>query len=426
MLWRVDRKCLAWALYDWGNSAYATTVMAGLFPVFFADYWHEEAGPEAEFRLGTANSIAGILVALSAPFLGAIADRFGHRKLFLLVFTLLGASMTAALPLTGRGEWGAAAALYVVATFGFSGSLTFYDAMLKGVAPPDRADQVSALGYAAGYLGGGILFLVNVLMVTYPTVFGLADATVAVKVSFLSVAIWWVAFAIPLFRVVPESRPANATSLTAAVRAGWLEILDTLRALRRFKQVFLFLVGYWLYIDGVDTIVRMATFYGRSLEFPTESLIFALLITQFVGFPATLAFGAFGARIGARRGILVALSVYVVVTVWGVFMEHVWEFYALAIIIGLVQGGVQALSRSFFLRLIPDDKAAQFFGFYNMLGKFAVAFGPFLMGVVAHVTDSTRASLLVVVVLLVIGGGVLTRVKEPGRDGPGRARFYPD
>jgi len=411
-----EKPVLAWALYDWANSAFATTVMAGFFPLFFTKYWcagMEET--EAGLRLGTANSIAGILVAVSSPVLGAIADALSWRKRMLFVFTSLGVVMTIGLSLVSQGDWVAAAVLYVVATIGFSGGMTFYDSLLGGVTTPERSDRTSALGYAAGYLGGGLLFALNVFMYLSPSSFGLSSPEAAIKASFATVAVWWAVFALPLFFVVKEAGSESATPgepPTRAVREALTRLVATFREVRRMKTVLLFLCAYWLYIDGLDTIVRMAVFYGTTIGLPASGLIKALLITQFVGFPATFLFGRLGERIGTKNGIFIGLGVYCGVTIFAYFIEKPWEFYALAVVIGLVQGAVQALSRSFFLRIIPPARAAQFFGFYNMLGKFAVVLGPVVMGLVGSLTGSTRASILGVLVFFVGGGILLAFVDE--------------
>jgi UMF1 family MFS transporter len=405
------RAVLAWALYDWANSAFATTVMAGFFPLFFKQYWN--SGVEATvstFRLGLANSAAGVLVALAAPVLGAIADRGGGRKRFLGLFLTLGVVCTGALYGVSRGGWVAAAVMYAAAVVGFSGANIFYDALLVEVAREDRLDWVSALGFSLGYLGGGVLFAFNVALTLWPWVFGLADAAAAVRVSFLSVAVWWVLFSVPLFAWVPERGRQGAT--VALVGQGFRQLAATFREVRRLKVAFTFLVAYWIYIDGVDTIVRMAVDFGLSIGLEQKSLITALLLVQFVGFPAALVFGRLGQGIGAKRGILLGLVVYLGVTVWGAFLDSPAEFYGLAVAIGLVQGGVQALSRSLFARLIPPGRSAEFFGFYNMMGKFAAVVGPLLMGWVGLLTGSSRASILAVAVLFLVGGGLLLAVDE--------------
>lgn len=406
----IDRRAWSWALYDWANSAFATTVMAGFFPVFFKQYWSEGVNPTVStLRLGIANSAASVVMALLAPALGALADRGGSRKRFLLFFTALGVSSTALLPLVDAGLWQAAAALYLLASLGFAGGMIFYDALLVGAAEKKRFDFVSALGYSLGYLGGGVLFALNIAMVTRPDLFGLSGASAAVQASFVTVALWWAVFSVPLFLLLPEP-PATAA---APGKGALTDLADTLRHLTRHREAFLFLIAYWLYIDGVDTVIRMAVDYGLSIGFPAQSLMTALLITQFVGFPAAILFGKFGERVGPKRGIYAGLLVYVGVVVWGYFMDSAADFYLLAVTVGLVQGGVQALSRSYYARLIPADRSAQFFGFYNMLGKFAAVAGPLLVGWTGVVTGSPRAGILSILVLFAGGAAVLHFVPSP-------------
>lgn len=406
-----NRRIYAWALYDWANSAFATAVIAGFFPIFFKQYWSAGADvTESTFQLGAANAAAGAVILVLAPILGAVADQGGYKKRFLAFFTVLGVTATAALWWVGRGEWWTAALVYAVAAMAFQGANAVYDALIVDVAPPERRDRVSALGYALGYLGGGILFALCVAMTLMPWAFGLPDRETAVRVSFPLVALWWLGFSIPLFLTVRESRPDAPPR--APWRAGLRQLRDTLREIRRLRGVGLFLIAYWLYIDGVDTIVRMAVDYGLSIGFDATDLIAALLLTQFIGFPAALVFGRLGERIGAKRGIFVGIGVYVLVTLWGASMEERWEFYAIACVIGLVQGGVQALSRSLYSRIIPPHQAAEFFGFYNVLGKFAVILGPLLMGAVGWLTGSPRAGILVLLVLFFAGAAVLAFVDE--------------
>jgi UMF1 family MFS transporter len=412
----LNRQAWSWALYDWASSAFATTVMAGFFPVFFKEFWSVGADVSlSTLRLGTASSAASLTVALLAPVLGAIADGSAARRVFLLWFAGLGIAATASLFLVPGGAWLAAAAVYVVAIVGFSGANVFYDSLLVTVAPPGRSDFVSALGFAVGYLGGGVLFALNVAMTLWPSAFGLAGAADAVRVSFLTVAAWWTAFSLPLALFVREGEVVAATAGTVArVREGLRELAATFRHARELRTVLLFLVAYWLYIDGVHTMVRMAVDYGLALGFPSKTLVAALLITQFVGFPAALVFGKLGERFGPRRGILVGIAVYVGVTLWGYRMQSVWEFYVLAGAVGLVQGGVQSLSRSYYARLIPRARAAQFFGFYNLMGRFAAVLGPMLMGGVSYATGNPRLSILAIIVLFLAGAALLTRVHTPG------------
>ncbi|MBW7996910.1 MAG: MFS transporter [Candidatus Glassbacteria bacterium] len=408
------RAVFGWTMYDWANSAFATTVMAGFFPVFFKQYWSEGVDVTlSTARLGVANAISGIVVAAIAPILGAIADRGSSRRKFLFFFAVMGIVMTGGLYMVARGDWGMAVALYVIAVVGFSGGNIFYDSLLPSVAKPEKRDWVSSLGYGMGYLGGGVLFALNVWMVRKPDVFGFADAAAAVKFSFVCVAVWWAVFTIPLLLFVPE--PGNGRSAgRGAIRAGYRQLVATFHEIRYQRTIFLFLLAYWLYIDGVDTIVRMAVDYGMSLGFDPNSLLVALLLVQFIGFPAAITFGYLGGRLGTRRMIFVGIAVYLAITAWAAFMDNVREFYVLACAIGLVQGGVQALSRSFYSRIIPPDKAAEYFGFYNMMGKFATVIGPLLIGGVGlaaraggmSATASSRVG-IASVSLMFLAGGIL-------------------
>ncbi|MFZ0131056.1 MAG: MFS transporter [Desulfobacterales bacterium] len=383
-----NRKAIwGWVLYDWANSAFATTVMAGFFPLFFKQYWsHGTDANVSTAQLGLGNSIASLIVALLAPVLGAIADRASLRKKLLIFFAYLGVTMTAGLFLVGKGQWELALLLYVTAIVGFSGSVVFYDSLLPAVAPESDIDRISSRGYAMGYLGGGLLFLVNVLMTLMPERFGLPDAAVAVRCAFLSVALWWGGFTVFTILWVPESAVRPVTPAHHSLVFGGLrQFGTTLRGFRRSKTLWLFLAAYWFYIDGVDTIIRMAVDYGLALGFQATDLIGALLVVQFVGFPAALGFGRLSQAVGARRAIFLAIGSYFLITLWSTQVTVKAEFYILAVMIGLVQGGIQALSRSYFTRLIPANRTAEYFGFYNMLGKFAAILGPALMGLVGLV-----------------------------------------
>jgi UMF1 family MFS transporter len=410
------RPVIGWALYDWANSAFATTVMAGFFPVFFKQYW--SAGTEAAvstFRLGLTNGIGSLLIALLAPLLGAMADRGGVRLRMLAFFTVLGAAMTASLYWVGQGEWMAAALVYALAGFGFAGGVTFNDSLLVDVAERREYDLVSAFGFAAGYLGGGLMLLLNVAMVTNPGRFGIADAGQAVRIAFPMVAAWWLLFSVPALLWVREQKPVTPLGLLAAARAGWRELGATMREIRRYRTLAWFLLAYWMYIDGVNTIIKMAVDFGLSLGFPQQSLIAALLIVQFVGFPAALAFGWLGKRIGARNGIFIGIAVYAVATVAAYGMSEIRHFYLLAATIGLVQGGIQSLSRSYYASLVPEGKQGEFFGFYNMMGKFAAVLGPTMVGITALATGDTRIGMLSILVLFVGGAILLARVRPVSR-----------
>jgi MFS transporter, UMF1 family len=407
------RGILAWSLYDWANSAFATTVIAGFFPVFFKAYWSSGSSvQQSTFYLGMANSIASIIVAALAPVLGAIADRGSFKKKMLLFFAFLGCIMTGGLWFVQAGYWQLAIVFYISATVGFSGANIFYDSLLPSVASEKKIDFASSLGFGLGYIGGGLLFLIHVLMYLKPQFFGIADASTAVRIAFLTVAIWWALFSIPIMVFVQEPVFAHKVKPSEAAAAGIRQLRETFRKIRYLKVVSLFLLAYWFYIDGVDTIIRMAVDYGSSLGFPSESLIVALLIVQFVAFPATLLYNTLGQRIGVKKALLIAIAAYSVLTILGYFMRTILHFYLLAVCIGLFQGGIQALSRSYYSRLIPEKQAAEFFGFFNMLGKFAAVIGPALMGIVTLITGSNRIGILSILLLFIAGGALLLRVDE--------------
>ena len=409
---KVNKTTFSWALYDWANSAYATVILAGFFPLFFKQYWSDTVDVSTStFQLGLTNAIASTVIVILAPVLGAIADAGNLKKRLLLIFALLGILMSGGLYFVEQHETLLALSLFALSIVGFSGSIIFYDALLTDVCEEESYNQVSSYGYALGYLGGGVLFAFDVFMTLNPEVFGFENSTEAVKFSFLTVSVWWFVFSLPLFINVPELKTKNV-KISQSVPDAFKQLKITFRAIKKLRMVLLFLLAYWLYIDGVDTVVRMAVDYGMSLGFNATDLITALLITQFVGFPAAIGFGYLANYIGTKQGILLAIFVYFLMTIWASQITSVSEFYMLAIIIGLVQGGVQALSRSFYARIIPKNQSAEFFGFYNMLGKFAAVFGPIMMGIVSLTTQSPRLSILSVSILFISGGILLYFVNE--------------
>ena len=407
-----NRKLLGWASYYWGNHAYTTSIITVFFPIFFQQYWDHGASVTLNtFRLGLANSIASLVVALSAPVLGAIADSGGHKKRFLITTAFLGAVMVLALHFVNMGQWQWAWLFYVIASMCYWWGNVFGDSLLVSVAPPGKLDMTSAIGYFAGYLGGGLFLIMGVVLSLKPQWFGLDSAAAAVKVILIMTAIWWVVFSLPLLLWVPEPyKPAKKIGLLKTARAGLLQLAETFRHVRAYKPVFMFLIAYWVYIDGVNTIIQMAVDYGKAIGFTTTDLILAVLLVQFIGVPAALLFGRLGERIGPKLAIFIGLAVYVFVTVFAAFMRHSWEFFVLAALVGLVQGGVQLLSRSYYARLVPAERAGEFFGFYNMLGEFAAIIGPFLIGIVSYMTGSPRISILSVIVLFVVGAVLLALV----------------
>lgn len=410
---RFTKPVWSWALYDWANSVFATVVIAGFFPVVFKQYW--SAGLTSEqgtFWLGTANSSASLLIVLLAPFLGALADCKGWRKHLLLAFMLSGAVATALLHWVTGGDWQSALMLYLMALIAFMAANVFYDSLLVDVSQGKNMDRLSGFGYALGYLGGGLLLAFCVVMSQQPELFGFSTAMDAVLFSFLLVAIWWFVFSMPLALWVKETSPLVSNQLH--VGEIWRETRSTFRHCFAQREIRLFLLAYWIYIDGVDTIIFMAVDYGMALGFSVNDLITALLLTQFVGFPAAIAFSRIGERVGVKAALLFGILMYGLITLWGYFMTTPREFYFLAMAIGLVQGGVQALSRSWFARMIPPERAAEYFGVYNMMGKAAAVLGPLLMGLVAVLTNNHRYSILSLLIFFIVGFVILASVKEPG------------
>lgn len=405
------RAALSWAIFDWANSAFATTVMAGFFPIFFKKYWSAGADArESTYLLGNANALSSAILAVASPILGAFADKGAGKKRFLLMFTFLGVVTTSALALVAKGDWRTAVALYVVASIGFAGSNTFSDSLLVFVARPSEYARVSALGFGIGYLGGGLLFAINVWTTLQPALFGFRDAAQAVQFSFLITGIWWAVFTIPLALFVHEDAVGAEKGALRIIREAFSQLALTTRQIRSYKNVSLFLVAYFFYIDGVNTTVRMAVDYGLALGFSSNDLIVALLVTQFVAFPAAIAYGHFAGRFGIKRSLWLAIAAYMGVTVFAYFMSTSAHFYVLAVVIGLFQGGIQSLSRSTFAEMIPKQFAGEFFGFFNMLGKFSSMVGPSLMGWTAVLLDDSRLSVLSLIPLFVIGAAVLVFV----------------
>lgn len=419
----VNKKVFAWALYDWANSAFALSVLAVLFPLFLGSYWSVgDNGASVTARLAWITAGASAIVSVLAPIFGTIADEGGYRKRFLLILALLGATMTASLALVGEGDWPWALALYLVASIGFYSSTVFYDSLIIDVTEPGNYKFVSSFGFSLGYLGGAALLALHVWMLTSPATFGLASVNEAMKLAFVSVGIWWAVFLIPLIMFVPESKRGVSVA-GGAVRAAYKELRNTFTRIRRYRNISMFLLGYWLYIGGVFTVIFMAANFGQRLGFGQQDLVKALMITNFVGFPATLLYAFLGHRFGSKPGIFFALAVYVVVSAWAGFMTDVSQFYVLAIVIGCVQGGVQGLSRSLYASLIPSEQPGEFFGFYNMVTKFSHVLGPLIVGIAATFSDEPRFVLLVLIPLFILGAILLRQVPADSSLSDHRARI---
>ena len=410
---KLSKNAWKWAFYDWANSGFATTVMAGFFPIFFKSFWAGDLeAAESTFVIGSVNSLIGLLIAISAPILGAIADAGKTKKRFLFIFAALGILATGYLFFIPESSWKLAVIFYGLGVIGFSGGNIFYDALIVSVSSPNERNRTSSLGFSLGYLGGGLLFLLNVVMYLYPQWFGLSGPADAVLWSFLSVAIWWFIFSMPLLLYVKETNNLVEKENINIVTKAFTNLLNTAKSVRNYKKVVIFLLAYFLYMDGVDTIIRMATSYGSDIGLSASSMISALLLTQFVGFPATLVFGFYADKFGYKESLTFAIIVYIGVVLFSSQMDTATEFFIVAGIIGLVQGGVQAISRSYFSNLIPQDKAAEFFGFYNFIGKSSVFLGPFMVSGIALLTGSPSIGILSLLILFIPGLILLWKVPD--------------
>jgi UMF1 family MFS transporter len=404
----------AWALYDWANSAYMTTIGAAVFPIYYATVAAATLDTATtQIYFANATTIGKLAIAVIAPVLGAIADYAAIKKKLLAAFMTLGVIATACMYFIGRGDWLFASVLFILSNIGAAGSFVFYDSLLPHIAGKGEVDRVSSAGYAIGYLGGGLLLVVNAAWIQRPELFGIAGAEMAVRLSFLSVAIWWVGFSIPLFRRVPE--PARLLESderpgVSVVRAGFRRLAETMTELRGYKHAFLLLVAFVIYNDGIGTIQAMAAVYGAGIGIAQGDLIMALLITQFVGVPFAFLFGMLAEWIGAKSAIFLALGVYTIISTLAFFMTTALHFYFLAFLVGTVQGGSQALGRSLFSRMIPAHKSAEFFAFFTVFEKFAGVAGPALFAVAIGASGSSRYAILSVIAFFVIGGAVLTFV----------------
>lgn len=404
----------AWAMYDWANSAFMTTVVAAVFPIYFATVAGADLDPEvASFRFATTTFIALSVTAVLSPVLGAVADFGGSKKKMLGSFLALGVVATACMFFIQRGDWLLAAILFALANIGATASFVFYDSLLPHIASTEEMDRVSTAGYALGYLGGGLLLAVNLAWIQFPELFGMGGPEVATRLSYVSVAVWWVGFSIPLFRTVPEPALALEPDGQAgqnAIGAAFARLGETLREIRSYKQAFIMMLAFLVYNDGINTIIRMATVYGTEIGLEQGALITALMLVQFVGIPFTFLFGQLAARLGAKRSIFLALGMYTGISVLAYGMTSITEFFVLAMLVGMVQGGSQALSRSLFASMVPHYKSSEFFGFFGVFEKFAGIVGPGIFALMILVTGSSRGAILSLIAFFVIGGALLAMV----------------
>lgn len=414
----------SWAMYDWANSAFATTIMAAMFPPFYREMAKSaglsESGATAAWAYTV--TIALCIVAMIGPVLGAVSDATGRKKKFIGFFAAMGVIASGLFVFLRRDSYLAGSILFIIANVGFAAGNVFYESLLPHIAREGDVDRVSARGYAFGYTGGGILLAINALWVLKPEWFWMPGMGVALRLSFFSVAVWWAAFSVPLFRNVPEPRCATGMAEKGNPLAlGFSRLVDTLRHLRQYKQLALFLVAFWLYSDGINTVIKMATAYGDEIGIGITAMIPALILTQFVGIPATFAFGWLARIVGTKRMILVGLVAYAGISVGGFFLRTATHFFVLATLVGLVQGGTQALSRSLFASMVPREKSSEFFGFMSMSSRFAGIVGPLVFGAVSQFTGNSRISIASLVFFFVIGGVLLLFVRTPDQRGSGFA-----
>lgn len=407
-----ERKSVrAWIMYDWANSAFATTIMAAVMPTFYGSVAASGISGSSSAYWGFTQTMAAIVVAVLSPLLGAIADHSGSKKKFLRFFTWLGALASIAMFFIGEGDWLLASALVVIGMIGFGAGNTFYDGLLNDVASPMRREQVSAQGFAMGYLGGGLLLAFNLVFILYPTTFGIPDKATASRIAFATVGVWWLVFSLPLFRRVREPASAAPPGKAAEMFAvGVRRLRDTLFSIKRYPELFKFMLAYWFFFDGINTVIVMATSYGTDIGIKQDYLIAALLLTQIIGFPATWLFGKLASRLGGFVMLYVALALYIVIVVLGYFMTNALHFFALAFLVGLVQGGAQSTARAAYSRMIPHGRTAEFNGFLSFSSRFFSLLGPLVFGIVGMATGSGRSALLAIAAFFVIGIALLATV----------------
>ncbi|MBW7474603.1 MFS transporter [Paenibacillus oenotherae] len=407
-----------WLMYDWANSAYVTTILAVVMPIYYVSVAGIHLSEEtAAYYWGFTQSIATFSVAILSPIMGAIADYTSSKLKFLTFFAVLGALASAGMAFTGEGDWLLASILVIVGTIGFSTGNTFYDGLLVDLAPPEKRDALSMRGFAFGYLGGGLLLALNVAMIEGWKMFGFPDKTIATQAAFLTVGIWWLVFSIPIMRHVKERTvPRSGTGLGDTIKNGFSRIGHTIKTLKRYPELLKYMVSFWFYNDGINTVIVMATVYGKGIGIGTKDLIIALLITQFIAYPSTLLFVRLASRLGVKKSLYGSLSLYVVIVILGYFMADASHFYALAVMVGLVQGGSQAISRSIYANLVPPSRTAEFFGFLSLSSKFSSVAGPLIFSLTGALTGSIRLGILSLIAFFIIGIIMLMFVNlEKGR-----------
>ncbi|OPA80081.1 MFS transporter [Paenibacillus selenitireducens] len=408
----MNRKIMrSWMMYDWANSAFATTMIAAVLPIFYLSVAASNL-PEhqASSYWGFTQTIAMIIVAVISPILGAIADSSRSKVRFLRVFAYTGVLACLLMAFTGTGDYILLSCCFILGVVGFSGGNTFYDSILADVAPIEIRDEVSAKGYMFGYIGGGVLLAINIVMLEMWESLGFPSKTVATQVVFVTVAVWWFLFSLPIFRNIKDLGAVQKKPVGFYAKDGFRRVFTTFRQIKQYPELLKYLFAFWFFNDGISTIISMATIYGKTIGIETSHLIIALLITQFVGIPFTYLFGKIASKMGSKKSLYISLCVYVLVVFLGYFMTSALHFYALAFIVGMVQGGSQSIARSIYSRLVPKERTSEFFGFLSLSDKVSASLGPALFGIVSLLTGSTRQAILSLLVFFIVGIFLLTRV----------------
>lgn len=412
------RAIRAWTMYDWGNSAFATTIMAAVLPVYYSTV----AGANLPKNIATAywgytTAFAALIAALISPVLGAVADFRGSKKKFLTAFMVIGVTATALLYFVRTGDYLLASLFFIFGQIGFAGSLVYYDALLPHVARQDEIDQVSSRGYAMGYIGGGILLAINLVMIMFvPTFFPEEQQGVMTelmtRLSFVTVAIWWFIFTLPLLRQVaePQRRILPGEEHFNPLQASFKRLGHTFSEIRRYRDLATFLLAFWIYANGIGTIITMAVAYGAEIGLGQTTLIGTLLMVQFLAAPFAILFGRLAKKTGTKRAIYLSLGVYTLISIFGYFLKFEWQFMALGALVATVQGGSQALSRSLMGKMMPKSQSAEFYGFFSVFEKFANVAGPFLFGIVATLMGESRLSIVSLIIFFAVGAYILTKV----------------
>ena len=405
------RTVKSWIAYDAGNSAFATTVVAAFFPIFYLEFWASNLPKiEASIYLNWTLVVCNVSILLSGPVIGAITDINQSTKKSLTIFTLTSVFFVGLLYFLSAGSWIYALVFFGIANFCFCVAQIPYDKILTKITSPEKFSIISNQGYAWGYAGGGLLFIVNALMSIYPESFGLASQSDAIRVSFLMVSIWWLLFLIPL--LVNFKETTNDQRSKGIVISSLKNIVTTLKSVYQYKNAFLFLIAFFLFIDGAHTVIYLASTFALNLGLETSSIIQALILVQLVAFPATLIWGYVANRFGDKLVLYLTISSYIFIIIYSTTLSSALEFYLLAAWVGCVQGGIQGSSRGYFGKLIPKEKAGEFFGLYNVMGRAGAILGPLLVGSLLTLYGNVRIALLPIAILFIIGGLLLTRVKN--------------